>query len=107
MAQVFTVNYKVMTNEQIIKEYPIQDEIWPSRRWNTDKTDYVDMSGHEDYLDRVKSTDVNYKGQRLCKCKGCPNNSNEFTDYCNSCYDEKYPTVSQSTLDEIIKYSKS
>lgn len=25
--------------------YPIQDNIWKSRRWNLTKTDYVDLSG--------------------------------------------------------------
>ena len=41
--------YKIkdMTNEELIKEYPIQDDIWASRRWNNEMTDYVDLSGHE------------------------------------------------------------
>ena len=25
--------------------YPIQDEVWPSRKWNTTRTDYIDLSG--------------------------------------------------------------
>lgn len=29
------------------EDYPIQDEIWPSRRWNKDRTDYIDLSGGE------------------------------------------------------------
>ena len=33
-------------NNLIIKMfYPIQDDIWPSRRWNLSKTDYCDLSG--------------------------------------------------------------
>ena len=28
-------------------DYPIQDDTWPSRRWNRDMTDYEDLSGHE------------------------------------------------------------
>lgn len=30
--------------------YSIQDDVWPSRYWNKDKTDYIDLSGeqHED-----------------------------------------------------------
>jgi hypothetical protein len=32
-------------NEIIRQQYPIQDEHWPSRRWNAEHTDYVDMSG--------------------------------------------------------------
>lgn len=89
------MSYKIkdMTNEELIKEYPIQDDIWASRKWNKEMTDYVDLSGHEDYTDRVKATDVNYKGQILCKQKGCPNNANEFSSYCNYCYDEKYPDM--------------
>ena len=82
-----------MTNEEIKKQYPIQDDMWPSRRWNEEMTEYADLSGHEDYEERVKAIDVNYKGQVLCSQKGCPNNSNEFSKYCNSCYDEKYPDM--------------
>ncbi len=26
-------------------DYPIQDDIWPSRRWNADMTEYIDLSG--------------------------------------------------------------
>lgn len=37
-----------MTNEDLKKKYPIQDDIWVSRRWNKEMTDYVDLSGHED-----------------------------------------------------------
>lgn len=82
-----------MTNEDLKREYPIQDDIWASRRWNKEMTDYIDLSGHEDYTDRVKATDVNYKEKILCKQKGCPSNANEFSSYCNDCYDEKYPNL--------------
>lgn len=34
-----------LENNRIRKEYPIQDEQWPSRRWNKDKTEYEDLSG--------------------------------------------------------------
>lgn len=27
------------------EEYFIQDETWPSRKWNADLTDYIDLSG--------------------------------------------------------------
>ena len=27
------------------KAYYIRDDIWPSRLWNKDKTDYIDLSG--------------------------------------------------------------
>lgn len=37
-----------VSNETLEKEYPIQDDIWPSRRWKSDMSDYVDLSGHED-----------------------------------------------------------
>jgi len=36
-------------NEDILKEYPIIDSIWPSRRWNREMTDYMDLSGHDDF----------------------------------------------------------
>lgn len=29
------------------KEYPIIDEQWKSRRWNLERTDYIDLSGDE------------------------------------------------------------
>jgi len=32
-------------NERILRDYPIQDEVWASRRWNLDRTDYEDLSG--------------------------------------------------------------
>lgn len=35
---------KTDDNIRIKKEYPIQDEVWPSRRWNKDKTEYKDLS---------------------------------------------------------------
>lgn len=35
----------VTTNSQLMLDYPIQDETWPSRRWNKERTDYVDLSG--------------------------------------------------------------
>jgi hypothetical protein len=28
-----------------LMEYPIQDEVWPSRRWNVEHTEYIDLSG--------------------------------------------------------------
>lgn len=40
-----------MTNKEIIKAYPIQDDVWASRRWNKDRTDYCDLSGHEEMED--------------------------------------------------------
>jgi len=46
-----------------------------------------------DIKERKETTDVNFNGDRLCKQKGCPNNSNEFSDYCDKCYDEKYPDL--------------
>jgi len=39
-----------MTNEELKIKYPLQDDIWPSRRWNKEMTDYVDLSGHESTL---------------------------------------------------------
>ena len=35
-------------NAQIKLDYPIQDDIWPSRRWNAEQTNYQDMSGGGD-----------------------------------------------------------
>ncbi len=33
------------SNKRILREYPIQDETWASRRWNEDRTEYEDLSG--------------------------------------------------------------
>lgn len=83
-------------NQRIIEEYPIQDETWASRRWNLDRTEYCDLSGcyhicqECDEKERKEATDVNFNGERLCKQKGCTNNANEYSNYCNDCYDEKY-----------------
>ena len=33
------------SNEEIKKEYPIQDEQWASRRWNLERTESCDLSG--------------------------------------------------------------
>lgn len=30
---------------KLLKDYPIQDDTWPSRRWNKEMTDYIDLSG--------------------------------------------------------------
>lgn len=38
-------------NKKIRKDFPIQDEIWASRRWNLGKTDYCDLSGYIDDVD--------------------------------------------------------
>lgn len=35
-------------NEKLKIEYPVQDDIWPSRRWKEDLSDYVDLSGSDD-----------------------------------------------------------
>jgi len=41
-------NLKV--NDVILKDYPIQDETWKSRRWNNDRTEYADLSGGFDII---------------------------------------------------------
>jgi hypothetical protein len=38
------------SNRRILREYPIQDEIWASRRWNEDRTEYEDLSGDYDVV---------------------------------------------------------
>ncbi len=30
---------------KIFEDYPFLDDIWPSRRWNKEHTDYIDLSG--------------------------------------------------------------
>ena len=41
----------IVTNK-VENEYPIQDDIWPSRRWNKERTEYTDLSGHPE-LDKL------------------------------------------------------
>ena len=50
----------------------------------------VDILSSSDIQARKESLDVNFKGDRLCKQIGCPNNSSEFSSYCTECYEEKY-----------------
>ena len=38
------------------EDYPIQDDIWASRRWNLDHTDYCDLSGFENEWIGVDTT---------------------------------------------------
>ena len=42
--------------EDCYTKYPVQDDQWPSRRWNKEHTDYIDLSGNPD--------------QTLCKACG-------------------------------------
>ena len=39
------MDYHLRVNLNNTDGYSIQDDIWPSRRWNEDKTDYIDLSG--------------------------------------------------------------
>jgi hypothetical protein len=36
--------------KHLSEDYPIQDEIWASRRWNADRTEYIDLSGSIDQM---------------------------------------------------------
>lgn len=48
-------SFKILTKdlkEEVVKmeeakekEFCIQDDIWPSRKWNKEHTDYIDLSG--------------------------------------------------------------
>ena len=42
------ISYEVICQDcdekETSEEYPIQDDIWPSRRWNKNMTDYIDLS---------------------------------------------------------------
>ena len=42
-------------------------------------------------LIRLDIDDVNFNGIVYCIQKGCKNEHNYFSRYCNECYDEKYP----------------
>lgn len=33
-----------------LKGYPVQDDFWPSRRWNEDMTEYIDLTGEYDVI---------------------------------------------------------
>lgn len=38
-------NLDTMRHELVEEAYPIQDFYWPSRKWNSEMTDFVDLSG--------------------------------------------------------------
>ena len=84
--------------EEIYSDYPIKDETWASRRWNKDRTDYVDLSGgiticQDCHEKRSNAEDVNVDGHIVCAKKGCAHDANEFSKYCHGCYDEMYPPL--------------
>lgn len=90
-------NLKVDLNntDEIYKDYPIKDDTWASRRWNKDKTDFIDLSGgivicQDCHEKRVNSKDVSLDGHLLCKNRGCPNDADDRGKYCGSCYDVAY-----------------
>ena len=37
---------EIMLQEIITDEYTEVDDTWPSRRWNKDRSDYIDLSGN-------------------------------------------------------------
>lgn len=39
------LNLKEWEEEIIKEEFPIQDDIWPSRRWDSTRTVSIDLSG--------------------------------------------------------------
>lgn len=41
--------------------------------------------------------DVNFGNMVLCAQKGCPNEKNEYSKYCDDCYVEKYPNLKTGT----------
>ena len=51
-------------NEEIKKKYPIQDDVWPSRRWNEEGTDYCDLSGCKATEELVK---VEYQSEKMLR----------------------------------------
>lgn len=44
-----------------IPDYPIHDDIWPSRRWNKEGTEYIDISGDTPIKNKPKPTVANDK----------------------------------------------
>ena len=81
--------------EGIRTKYPIKDDTWKGRRWNAEKTLSIDLSGkvficQDCHEKRSKTEDVNVDGHVVCRQKGCANDANEYSKYCDKCYDEKY-----------------
>jgi hypothetical protein len=56
-------------NADIKINYPLQDDYWPSRRWNNDGTDYIDMSGREEFKLFLCSKDIQV-GDKVMDEKG-------------------------------------
>ena len=80
---------------ELYEKYPVKDDVWNSRRWNEGKTDFIDLSGEvaicqDCHKKRSESEDVNVDGHIICSKKGCANDSNESTKYCNRHYEEVY-----------------
>ena len=81
------------------EEYPVQDDIWASRKWNIEHTDYNDISApnhicHSCYDKRVLSEDRTVDGHSVCAKKGCAKYPLSFSKYCPDCYEEAYPYLS-------------
>jgi hypothetical protein len=62
---------------EIIKNYPIQDNTWLSRRWNEEMTDYEDLSGEYDVICQDCHLKEKWVGKEVKVTEG------SFYDYLN------------------------
>ena len=65
------------SNMEIIKNYPIQDNTWLSRRWNEEMTDYEDLSGEYDVICQDCHLKEKWVGKEVKVTEG------SFYDYLN------------------------
>lgn len=86
------LNVDLNNQDNLLSEYPIQDDIWPSRRWNKRQTEYIDLSGSNPicetcYVKRIFSKDALIDGHKVCSIHGCANDSEGISNFCRSCHE--------------------
>ena len=80
-------------SENFLSEFTVQDEVWPSRRWNKKKTEYIDLSGKSPiceacYVKRIFSKDDTLVDKhKVCSINGCANDSDGLSNCCSLCHD--------------------
>jgi len=78
--------------DNFLSEFPIQDDTWPSRLWNKNRTEYVDLSGSNPicescYVKRIFSKDALVDKHKICSINGCADDSNGVSNFCSNCYE--------------------
>lgn len=85
------LNVDLNNETNILSEYPVQDEMWPSRRWDKNKKEYIDLSGNSPicescYVKRIFSKDALVDNHKVCSINGCANDSDGISNFCSECH---------------------